>query len=568
VGATAGVRAEVGFVWVRGESVTVEGELVGDTPPPDSARLIARRASDDVEVNAPATLDGRRFEARLDLADLPPDEDPKERWQLFLQAGETLRLSKRLDGISNKAHAMAFRAIHVNGRWMRPAYNGLNELLVHSRPPDDPWALREPHKPPRRPPPPKRAIRAHRLALRAITPLMRRRAVPVEGRIPVTILIADAYGFSGIVRSVLNLAAHLSESHDVELVSIVRGREKPFFPFPSGVKVTVIDDEFKDAPRGWRGLVRTILHSRRGRLLHPTDHGVDKTTLWTDLVLARRLRRVRSGVLITTRPSFNILGAGLSRPGVAVVGQEHVNLDARGKSLTPDIRRRYGGLDALAVLTETDRRRYEETLDAPTRIVSIPNAVPKPAGPPSDLSRPIVLGAGRLTRQKGFDRLIPAFAQVARQEPDWALRIAGRGPLGGSLRQQVVKHDASNSVFFLGLVNDMPKQMELASLFVLSSRWEGFPMVIIEAMSKGLPVVSFDCPTGPAEVVEHGVTGFIVPEGDVDGLAEAILELVRDEPKRRRFGAAASERAVDYMSSRVGARWDALIAEVERSRLG
>jgi glycosyltransferase involved in cell wall biosynthesis len=282
----------------------------------------------------------------------------------------------------------------------------------------------------------------------------------------------------------------------------------------------------------------------------------------------RRLRLVRSGVLITTRPAFNILGAGVSRPGLAVVGQEHVNFAARGESLRPHIRRAYGGLDALAVLTDTDRRQYEEAVEDPPRVVPIPNAVPKLAGPPSDVSRPIVLAAGRLTRQKGFDLLIPAFAHVVRQEPDWALRIAGRGPLGGPLRQQVVEHDASNSVFFLGLVNDMAKQMQLASLFVLSSRWEGFPMVIIEAMSKGLPVVSFDCPTGPADIVEHGVTGFLVPEEDVDGLAEAMLELIQDEPKRRRFGAAAAERAMEYTSSQIGPSWDALIAEVERSRLG
>lgn len=562
-------RAEVRFVWVRGDAVIVEGELVGDAPPPATARLTARRASDGTEVHVPAKLDGPRFDARLDLTELAREDEPSVRWQLFLEAGATLRLGKQLDGIPNKRDAVAFRPTLVNDRWFKPAYNRQNELLLYSRSRDSPAALKgPPEEPVFRPPPPKRAVHAHRLVLRALTPLMRRRTVPVEGRIPVTILISDVYGFSGVVRSVLNLAGHLAETHDVEIVSVLRGREKPFFQFPPRVQVTVLDDQFRRPPGGWRERLHTLMSGRKGRLMHPADAASDNTTLWTDLLLARRLQRVRSGVLITTRPAFNMLGAGLSREGLAVVGQEHVNLAARGEALQPDIRRRYGGLDALAVLTDTDRRQYDEALNSETRVVSIPNAVPKPAGPPSDVSRPIVLAAGRLTRQKGFDYLIAAFAEVAREEPDWALRIAGRGALGGSLRQQVAKNDASNSVFFLGLVNDMARQMELASLFVLSSRWEGFPMVIIEAMSKGLPVVAFDCPTGPADIVEHGVTGFLVPLGDVDGLAEAMLELVRDEPKRKRFGAAAAERAVEYTSSRVGPRWDELIAEVERTRLG
>ena len=99
-------------------------------------------------------------------------------------------------------------------------------------------------------------------------------------------------------------------------------------------------------------------------------------------------------------------------------------------------------------------------------------------------------------------------------------------------------------------------------MFVLSSRSEGFPMVLLEAMSQGLPAVSFDCPTGPAEIIEDGRTGFLVPAGDVDALGEAILELIRDESKRRRFGAAAAERAEDYSPGRIGALWDDLVAEV------
>ncbi|MEA2427512.1 MAG: hypothetical protein QOF37_1140 [Thermoleophilaceae bacterium] len=409
---------------------------------------------------------------------------------------------------------------------------------------------------------------AHRLAVRAVRPLVRTRAKPAAGaRAPVTILLMHAYGMSGVVRSVLNLAGQLAESHEVEVVSVVRWRGKPFIGFPPGVRVSVLEDRRSEALRakGGRRLVRAVLRRFRGRLLHPADKAAASTTLWTDLLLARRLRRIRSGVIVTTRPSFNMLGATLSRPGVAVVGQEHLNFSVRRPLLKPPIRSTYGGLDALAVLTESDRREYEAELERPTRVVAIPNAVPAPEGPPSDLSRPVVLTAGRLTRQKGYDHLIPAFASIAPQEPDWTLRIAGAGPKREELDGLIEEHGAAGRVQMLGHVRDMPRQMQEASMFVMSSRWEGFPMVLIEAMSKGLPVVSFDCPTGPADIVEHGTTGFLVPQGDEAGLAEAMLELIRDEPKRRRFGAAAAERAAEYTLARVGPRWEELLAEVTGS---
>jgi glycosyltransferase involved in cell wall biosynthesis len=412
-----------------------------------------------------------------------------------------------------------------------------------------------------RKPPTRRARLAHRLALLAATPWLRRRLTPAAEPVPVTILLRNAYTTTGVVRSVLNLATHLARTHDVEIVCVWRGQDPPFFELPPGVRIVTLDDGAR-ARAGRRRWVRAVARRLKGRLLHPADLMAAHTTLWTDIVLFAWLRRIRPGVLITTRPSFNILGSRLARPGLIVVGQEHMNFEGRGPRVRPAIQRTYGGLDALAVLTDADRRRYTEFLGGATRVVRIPNAVPELPGPPSDVSSSVVLAAGRLTRQKGFDRLVPIFAKVARQEPGWTLRICGTGIQRALLRERIEKHDMAGHISLLGNVRNMAEQFEQASLFVLSSRREGFPMVLIEAMSKGLPVVSFDVPTGPADLVEHGVTGFLVPKGDGAALAEAMLELIRDEPKRRRFGAAAAERAQEYTIAKVGRSWDELLAEL------
>ena len=396
-----------------------------------------------------------------------------------------------------------------------------------------------------------RRLVAHRAALRAVRPVLRPRAP--GGAEPVTFVLLDAYGESGAVRAVLGLAGELASRHDVRVLSVLRRRDEPFYAFPPGVAVAVADDQRARRIRRPRGL-----------LVHPIDKRPRGTSLLTDARLVRRLRAVRTGVVVGTRPSLNLIVAQLARPGVATIAQEHMNFDRRGPFVRPDIVRHYPALDAVVVLSEHDRRNYVTALGGATRVERIPNAVPRLGGPAADLSRPVVLAIGRLTRQKGFDRLICAFARVARTEPDWTLRICGRGPEHERLAGMVAERGLQDRVALPGAVADIGAEFARASIFVLSSRFEGFPMVILEAMSKGLPVVSFDCATGPADMVEDGRTGFLVPEGDVGGLARALRALARDEPLRRRLGAAGAERVEAFSPARVGARWDALLAEVVR----
>jgi len=114
----------------------------------------------------------------------------------------------------------------------------------------------------------------------------------------------------------------------------------------------------------------------------------------------------------------------------------------------------------------------------------------------------------------------------------------------------------------MGRTPDLGAALAQASVFALSSRFEGFGMVLVEAMSKGLAVVSFDCPRGPGEIVQHGHDGLLVPAGAVDGLGAGLLELIGDAALRRRLGAAAAESARAYAGDRIATRWEELLAEV------
>jgi glycosyltransferase involved in cell wall biosynthesis len=363
-----------------------------------------------------------------------------------------------------------------------------------------------------------------------------------------------AWGMGGTIRATLNLAGFLSARYDVEIISVVRRRDRPFFPFPPGVRVTAVDDQ-RDAPSTWR---RRALAALPSLLLYPGDRRASKPcTLETDLLLLRKLRELPPGILIGTRPALNLLAGWTAPPGAAAVGIEHLNYWSHPRLQRSAMRKRYADLDALVVLTRHDLEEYRRIVPS-VRLVQIPNPIPEPAGPCSPLTKPIAVAGGNLISQKGFDRLVPAFAKVTRKHPDWTLVICGGGPKRVQLERLIEKHGAARNIVLAGPVRNFEEQLEEASLFVLSSRFEGLPMVMLEAMSKGVPVVAFDCPTGPAEVIDQRRDGILVPEGDVDALAAGIEELIEDPAKRRRLGGAAALKAGAFSLDVIGPWWDAL----------
>ena len=146
---------------------------------------------------------------------------------------------------------------------------------------------------------------------------------------------------------------------------------------------------------------------------------------------------------------------------------------------------------------------------------------------------------GELSDEKGFDLLVSAFALCARGHPQWKLAIAGEGSRRPLLQAQVAQADLTERVQLLGLVRDPETLLANSDLFILSSRFEGFPNVLLEAMSVGLPAISFDCDSGPATIIRDGVDGVLVAPGDTGALASQMDRLMGDEGERIRLGQKA-----------------------------
>ncbi len=178
-----------------------------------------------------------------------------------------------------------------------------------------------------------------------------------------------------------------------------------------------------------------------------------------------------------------------------------------------------------------------------------------------------IISMGRLVGQKGFDLLIEAFSALRNGFPNVDLTILGEGPERRNLEELVARKGLTNRVFLPGQVDVPFPILRQADLFVLSSRFEGFGNVLCEALACGLPVVSFACPSGPAEIIRDGVDGVLVPPEDVDSLTQTMTRLMADDAERTRLAACATEGASRFGAQVVVARWEDLLKSVTAGKI-
>lgn len=227
---------------------------------------------------------------------------------------------------------------------------------------------------------------------------------------------------------------------------------------------------------------------------------------------------------------------------------------------------------AAAVVSQTRRGAMDLEARLKRQVSVIPNPLMS-IGPDSSRRRAKVqvpdkgdkqwvLAVGRLSAEKGFDLLIAAFSRVAAHQGQWHLVIAGEGRERSALTAQIAELGLANRIHLSGFCDEPQALMHQADLFVLSSRYEGMPNALLEAMSAGCACISFDCETGPAELIEHGVNGWLVAPTDVSALTAALDELMVDTGLCQRLGVAASDVSEKFAVEVILAQWNALVTRV------
>lgn len=215
--------------------------------------------------------------------------------------------------------------------------------------------------------------------------------------------------------------------------------------------------------------------------------------------------------------------------------------------------RRY---DAIAILTHEDFNRNWAKSKIRNKVHVIPNPLTGENGiSPSDLSSKTVVTIGRVAYQKNHESLIRVWSKVTERHPDWELHIYGDGNLYANLKAQIATMGLTESVYAPGPVSNPLSKIAKSSIFVLTSRFEGFGLVLTEAAAVGLPAVSYDCPCGPRDIITDGVDGYLVKNGDEDAMADRICRLIEDESLRKRMGEAALKSSERYTPQKVAGMW-------------
>ena len=375
------------------------------------------------------------------------------------------------------------------------------------------------------------------------------------------------YSAGGVERVVSYKASYFAEQlgYDVAIIVTEGWGRACYFPLSNKVKVINFELGFEEL---WKASF------------------IKKAYLY--LTKQRRYKRLLKAELMRIRPDITI--SMLRREinfltdipdGSKKIGELHVNRanyrnfeanDSNGlkrlfarfwmMSLVGKLKR----LDQLVVLTDKSKAAWPEL----SNVTVIPDPITievKSEKVKSEKCVNRVVTIGRYAYQKGYDLLLQAWAEISRirdleNGEEWTLDIFGQGDQA-DYRQLMTELGIDTDCCHLnGPIEDVVKVYQDSSIFVLSSRFEGFGMVLVEAMACGLPVVSFDCPAGPDEIITDGVDGLLVPSGDVHALAEKLMVLMSDENLRRRLGQQARQTAQRYDMATLADQWTALFEKV------
>ena len=374
-------------------------------------------------------------------------------------------------------------------------------------------------------------------------------------------IIALHLAFGGIEKAICSMANLFAERYEVEILSVYHMPDSPAFPLSERVKVRWLLPDIPNRDE-WRaamsahdlpGIARESL--RAAKILRDKKRAVIEA-----------VRSAEDGVVITTRPEDNVLLSRYGKPGALKIAQLHQ--DHRfDKTLVKNFKKDYGGVDVFALLTPGLRDEVQDMMrgnNSHTSCVYLPNFLEHfPENPDKYPREKTVLAVGRLHEVKRFELLIRLFAALHRQFPDWKLRIVGDGEEREKLEVTIQELHAGDYVNLTGKKDaaGVEEEMLHAAIFAMTSRSEGFPFVLLEAQSCGLPVMAFDVRVGPGFVVQDGVNGYLAADMVYEDFCEKLASLMKDEDLRRKMSRAAIDHAAEFSREKVGEMWYSLIGE-------
>jgi glycosyltransferase involved in cell wall biosynthesis len=356
--------------------------------------------------------------------------------------------------------------------------------------------------------------------------------------------VIPSLGPGGAERVATLLANYwVGEGHEVVIATFDSPGDEPFFAVDPRVDVRGLS-----ATNATRGLA-VRLGTNAARLVR----------------LRALLREVRPNAVVAFMTEANVVAIWAARGlGIPVVVSERNQPDRPGLGRFHKLARRltYPAATALVVQSSDIASWARRHFRIPVHI--LPNPVMPVANSPSHNpgGGHLLVSIGRLTHQKGFDVLLQSFAAIATKHPDWRLAIYGEGPDRSALERLRLESGCAGQIDLPGLAKDSAGPLHQASLFVLTSRFEGYPNVLLEALSHGLPVIATDCPGATREILAEGVHGMLVPPEDIAAMTAALDAMLSAAELREAYAAKARRAVAQLDVATVGRRWLNVLAEL------
>lgn len=348
--------------------------------------------------------------------------------------------------------------------------------------------------------------------------------------------IDDITHTGGIERVISLLCGQFVVSHkdiEIEIVSQFRSSKTLAYDF-KGITITYLSNKDYDAkPHSPQRMFRIL-----GNVFN----------------VRRHFKENKYDIIVGQSYPNNILlylaGVDMSN----VIAAEHVYYDYYGSFLKRLRLKIYRRCCKVVVLTTKDKESYDRHFSSEHTWV-IPNPVVLTETFESPLDSKMAIAVGRIQYQKGFDTLVDVFKWVHKKHSDWIVNIYGDGNLRSELEQQISEAGLTGVINLLGRSNEIYKKLREASFYIMSSRFEGFPMVLIEAQSQGLPIISFDCPNGPSDIVDNKVNGLLVKNQNKKDLYEAICYMIEHPKERKDMGTEALKNVGQYSCDILCEKW-------------
>lgn len=373
-------------------------------------------------------------------------------------------------------------------------------------------------------------------------------------------ILALHLAYGGIEKAIISTANLLADKYDVEIISVYNMPDSPAFRVDSRVCIRYLLDEIPN-PKEWKAAVRAF------KIVDIVKESVKSLRILRNKKRAviDTLKSIHDGVLITTRHEDNLVLSKYGDKNVLKIAQLHHDHNFI-KKYTDGFINGYGNIDVFTLLTPSLVDEVREIMrdNRHTRLALMPNFL-ETYPDVTDLGgrEETILAVGRLEPVKGFDRLIRCFRDIHRKRPACKLKIVGEGTERKRLEEMIREYELEDSVILTGRLDSVGVEREMlrASALAMSSHNEGFGYVIIEAMSCGLPVVAFDVRVGPGYIIENGVNGFLVSDGDEAEYAARLLALLDRDELRTAQAEKAMLRAKDFSKENIGKLWFDIIGD-------